>query len=138
MANASKYLEENLLDHVLVSGVSFPECGQLYVGIVNDNATLEELENGDMTNEITGYTGDRKPVSLTKGNDIDGATAYYSTSNLDFEDMPNVTIGYAVITDSQTIGSGNILFQQESPNERTAQQGDIYRIPSDSLIITAN
>ena len=132
MANATNYLEEKLLDHIL-RNVSFTSPTTVYIGLVNDTAFDADLEAGDLTNEITGYTGDRKavtfdPISQSAGN---GFTS--NDTNIDFEYMPATTVKYLIITDSPTKGSGNVLIWSPAQNIRTTNQDDMYRIPANGL-----
>jgi len=132
MANATNYLEEKLLDHIL-RNVSFTSPTTVYIGLVNDTAFDADLEAGDLTNEITGYTGDRKavtfdPISQSADN---GFTS--NDTNIDFEYMPATTVKYLIITDSPTKGSGNVLIWSPAQNIRTTNQDDMYRIPANGL-----
>lgn len=132
MANASNYLEEKLLDHVL-RGNSFTSPATVYVGLVSDTATDSELEEGILTNEITGYDGDRKPVNFGALSQSAGKAHTENTANIDFEYMPATTVSHLIITDSPTKGSGNILIWSPAQNIRTTNDGDMYRVPVNGL-----
>lgn len=70
MANFSSYLEEELMDHVF-NGASY-SSPTIYLGIVSSSAVAADLEAGTLTNEITGYTGDRKAVSFGAVSQVGG------------------------------------------------------------------
>lgn len=132
MANASDYLEEKLLDHVL-RNVSYTSPSTVYIGLVSDTGTDAELESGDLTNEITSYSGDRKEVSFDAITQSAGNGFTSNNSNIDFEYMPATTVEYLIVTDSPTKGSGNILIWSPAQNIRTTNDGDMYRIPTNGL-----
>lgn len=129
MANLSNYFEEDILNTYLVSAT-------VYVGLVDDNATDDDLESGDLTDEITSYTGDRKSISFTSPSQVDGKATIENDADIDFEDMPETTVKYAVIMDSETAdGTGNILYWCPADNVKTTNDGDTYRIPSGDLTL---
>jgi len=129
--NFSNYLEEQLLNHVF-RGTTFTSP-TVYVGIVNDTAVDTDLEGGDLTNEITGYTGDRKAVSFTAPTQIGGKGTIESDVVVNFEDMPATTVEYAIVCDAAT--GGNILMWIPATNIRTTEAGDTYRVPLGEMII---
>lgn len=129
--NFSNYLEEQLLNHVF-RGTAYTSP-TAYVGIVTDTATDIDLEGGDLTNEITDYTGDRKTVSFTVPTQIGGKGTIESDVVIDFEDMPATTVKYAIVCDATT--GGNILMWIPATNIRTTQAGDTYRVPLGEMII---
>jgi len=126
MANLSNYFEEQILTEKLVNST-------VYVGLISDTATDADLESGDLTNEITAYTGDRKSISFTSPTQVSGKATIENDANIDFEDMPAETVGYAVIMDAQT--AGNILYWCPADNVKTTNSGDTYRIPSGDLTL---
>ena len=126
MSAASNYLEEALLNHVL-RNEELTSPTEVYVGIVDDNATEEDLEDGDLTNEITEYDGDRKSVTFTEPTQIEGKATVENNVEVVFENMPEVTINYVIITDDPTKGSGNILYHSVPDDIKTSNQGDTVR-----------
>lgn len=130
--NATNYLEENLINHIL-RNISFTSPTNVYVGLMDNNTVDSELENGNLTNEITGYTGDRKLVDFDVPTQSGDKGFTSNNSNLDFETMPATTVKYLIITDSPTKGSGNILLWSQAENIRTTNIGDTYRIPTYGL-----
>ena len=134
MANMSSFLEEEILDHIL-RGNSYSSPTTVYVGLVSDSATDDDLEDGDLTNEIDGYDGDRKEITFTEPSQVDGKATVESDVQIDFEDMPETTVEYAIITDDSTPDSGNILYWCPSVETKTTNEGDTYRIDTNNLTI---
>lgn len=127
MSAASNFLEEAILNHVF-RNISYPSPTNVYIGLMNDTATLADLEAGDLTNEITGYTGDRKVGSFTAPAQVDGAGQIENDVEYNFENMPEVTVGFLVLTDDPTPGVGNILNHSTPSIVKTANLGDTYQI----------
>ena len=127
MANLSNYFEEQILTEKLVNST-------VYVGLVDDTAIDGDLESGDLTNEITSYTGDRKSVNFTTPTQTDGKATIENSGDIDFQEMPADTIKYAIICDSAT--TGNILYWCPASSLKTTNDGDTYRIPTGDLTIT--
>ena len=126
MANLSNYAEEIFLNHVF-RDESISLDGN-YLGLVSSSATDEDLENGDLTDEITGYDGDRKSASYNSAYQSEGKGTIENDGNIDFENMPNEEIGYVILCDSATKGSGNIIIWAPADSVKTANEGDTYRI----------
>lgn len=136
MANISNYLEEALLNHMMrgqAGGTSYNQPGNVYVGLITNTATDNELESGDLTNEVTAYDGNRKEIIFTEPVQIDGKATITNIGNIDFENMPAETIKYAIICDNNT--GGNILYWCPALQIKTTNEGDTYRIPDGDLTI---
>ena len=137
MANISNYLEDKILDTVMKNAAStwLPET--VYCGIVNDTAVDTDLEAGTLTNEITGYTGDRKAITFGDITQQDGKATCANTNALEFEDMPapgTDEVKYAIICDAAT--SGNILWWLPiTDGPKAFNEGDTFRIPIGDLTI---
>ena len=135
MANFSNYAEEEILDHMF-SGSTL-DFSDLYMGLVSADASDGDLEGGDLSNEIEGYDGGRKPMS--EGNFISatqegGAGTVYNQDHIDFENMPADTVGYLILCDSGTHGGGNIIVWSPAATERTTNEGDTYRVLEEEFI----
>jgi hypothetical protein len=135
MANLSDYLEEALIEHVLVNS-SYTSPTDVYLGIMSDSAGTAELEAGTLTNEIDGYTGNRKTLSFGTATQVEGKATCLTNETYDFEDMPAVTVSYAIITDSATKGAGNILVWMPLSTPRTVGAGDTLRFPSGDISVS--
>ncbi len=142
MPNISNYLEQRILDLVLDNASEYgsawlPET--VYVGIMNDDTTEQELEEGTLTNEITGYNGNRKPVTwgdiTLEGSGADAKATISNGAALEFDDMPapgGKEVQYAIICDEPT--GGNILWWlpivvNGSPTTKAWNEGDVFRYP---------
>lgn len=132
MANISNYLEEAILNHVM-RNEEYTRPTTVYVGIISDDASDNDLEEGILANEITTYTGNRKPVTFTEPTQQDGKATIKNNAAIDFEDMPAVTVKYAVVCDAET--NGNILYWCPLTDIKTTNAGDTFRIPEDGLVL---
>lgn len=140
MANISSYLEEKWLN--MLKGTAYTAPATVYCGIANDTATDDELEAGTLTNEITGYTGDRKAITLGEVSQVGGAgsagkATVKNSAAIDFESMPapgnTPKVKYAIICDAAT--AGNILYWCPLAVQKSWNEGDTFRIPVDGLTI---
>lgn len=140
--HASAYLEEKIFDTIFRGASSAWLPATVYAGIVSDSGTDQQLEEGTLTNEITGYTGDRKaitfdaPVKAT----WDVATKMNLGAVLEFEDMPAPAgrqAKYWIVCDAPT--AGNILLwmpikENGTPTTKVWNEGDVLRILTDSFV----
>ncbi|MFW6002483.1 MAG: phage tail fiber protein [archaeon] len=131
--NLSNYLEEKVLNKILRNEDFIIE--NVYVGLVSDSATDAELESGDLTNEITGYDGDRKQIICSPAEQYDGKGRSLNTEQIDFDNMAAVTIKYAILCDSPIPGEGNILIWAPAESIKTSNEGDTYRIPTENFAV---
>lgn len=133
MANISNYLEEAILNHVMRND-ALTSPSTVYVGIVNDDASDNDLEAGTLTNEITDYDGNRKPVTFSAPTQEGGKATIKNTASLDFVNMPAVTVKYAIVCDADS--GGNVLYWCPlSGGSKSVNGGDIFRIPEDGLVL---
>jgi hypothetical protein len=139
VGNISNYLEEVILDWVFRgnSGNHSPPSA-LYLGIAELHAnTPSELEQGNLSHEITGYNGDRKLITFgTISQNSEGKAQIKNTNTIEFENMPAVTVGYAFISDSPTKGEGNVLWWMPLETPKTTNSGDTLRVPAEAITIT--
>lgn len=133
MANLSSYLEEQLLNHAL-RNIAYSSPTTVYVGLVDNTAVDTDLEAGDLTNEITGYTGDRKAITFTAPTQVGGKATIENSAQIDFDDMPATTVAYAIICDAAT--AGNILYWAPATTSKTTNAGDTYRISAGDLTVS--
>ncbi len=149
MANIANWLELRILDLVMDDADEhgsewLPET--VYAGIMNDDATEQQLEEGTLTNEITAYTGNRKAITwgdiALEGSGADAKATVSNAAAIEFEDMPapgGKEVQYVIICDAPT--SGNILWwlpivDGETPTTKTWNEGDTFRIPIGDLTIS--
>jgi hypothetical protein len=132
MANISNYLEEAILNHVM-RNTAYTSPTTVFCGLVNNTAIDTDLEGGTLTNEITGYTGNRKAITFGSPTQFDGKATIKNVGDIDFENMPPVTVKYAIICDAAT--GGNILYWCPLTATKTTNAGDTFRIPEDGLVL---
>jgi hypothetical protein len=132
--NISDYLQAALLDAVFLN-TPYTSPATVYCGIVSSLASDADMKAGTLTNEITGYTGSRVAVAFGAPSPIAGAETIANTGNLDFTVMPAVTVKYAIVCDSPTIGAGNILYWCPLTSPKTTNAGDTFRIPVGDLVL---
>jgi len=132
MANFSTYLEKAVLNHVF-RNTAYTQPATVYVGLADDVATDAEMEAGTLTNEITGYTGNRPAVTFSAPvDDGAGAEKILNTANIEFTNMPAVTVKYAFVSDSATKGAGNLLMWCPLATPKAVGAGDTFRLPADT------
>lgn len=126
MSNISSYMEEDVLDHYL-RGQASSAPASTFLAIFDDTATATELEAGTLTNEITGYTGDRPQVdgSLGAATQVGGKGTVTTTVDIDYADMPAVTTRWVAVMDAAT--AGNLLFYGQLTTDRTTSAGATLR-----------
>ena len=134
MANISNYLEDKILDTVMKNGNVewLPET--VYAGLVTTTAVDADLEAGTLTNEVTDYTGDRKAITFGDIAQVGGKATVSNSNVLEFEDMPEATIGYLIICDAAT-GSNILWWCPVVGDPKTTNAGDTFRVPIGDLVI---
>lgn len=134
MANISTYLEEILLNLVM-RATAYPggAPAAVYCGLVDDVGIDSEMEAGTLTNEITAYTGDRKAITFGAPADVGGKATIKNSAAIEFENMPAVTVKYAIVCDATTVG--NILYWCPLAAEKTCNSGDTFRVAIDALVL---
>ncbi|MBA7564084.1 hypothetical protein ES708_05746 [subsurface metagenome] len=134
MANISDYLEEKWLN--MLKGTAYTAPATVYCGIVSDTGSDAELEAGTLTNEITGYTGNRKAITLGTVSQVGGKATVKNSAIIDFEDMPAPAgreVKYAIVCDAAT--AGNILYWCPLAVQKAWVEGAIFRLPIDGLVL---
>ncbi len=132
MANIANFLEEELLDHVF-RNLAYTGPATVYCGLVETGDYDAELEAGTLTHEIIAYTGDRKAITFGVPAQVAGKATIKNTATIEFENMPAVTVKYAIVCDATTVG--NILYWCPLAAEKTCNAGDTFRIPVDGLVL---
>jgi len=139
MSNISSYLEEKWLN--MLKGTEYTAPATVYCGIANDTATPDELEANTQTNEIAGYTGERKAITLGEVSQVGGAgsagkATLKNSAAIDFVSMPapdTKKVKYAIVCDAAT--AGQILYWCPLTEMKSWNEGDTFRIPIDGLIL---
>lgn len=129
MAALSDYLENELLDHVLVNA-AYTSPTTVYVALFTDTSTTAELEAGTLTNEVSGGSYARQAVTFSAASG--GATA--NTGAVSFTNMPAVTVENIAIMDASS--AGNVLFGGALSASKTLNSGDTFTIAIGDLDVT--
>jgi len=111
----SNHAEEEILNHILRGeNISVPE--NFYLAIFDSDASETSMETSSLTHEIDEYDeSERVEVEFdepTRSEDTD-PTFCHSLAEIELEGMPDVTVQYAAIMDSETFGEGNIWWWLE-------------------------
>ncbi len=127
--NISTFLEGKWLNMLKGTAYTAPTA---YLGIVSSVAVDTDMEAGTLTNEITGYTGNRPTVSFGTITPSGGkSTMPNSAAAIDFVSMPapaGRSVHYAIVCDAAT--AGNILYWCPLAVDKTWNTGDTFRIPA--------
>jgi len=144
----SNYLSKKLLDHALgISSFSMPST--VYCGLASSTATAAQLAAGTLTNEITGYTGNRKAITMTAATLEDSQDVLSDMisvsggSAIEFADMPACTVAWVLLCDAAT--AGNVLFALPlvvleegenylDPDPKEVAAGETFRLPVGQVI----
>lgn len=122
--NLSNYLENKLIDHFLgTAAYTMPD--DVYVALY----TVAPGEAGGGT-EVTGGSYARQVATFSAA--ASGATS--NDSNIDFTNMPAVTVVAVGIFDSLT--TGNLLLYGSLTTNKTTDAGDTLRIATGDLDIS--
>lgn len=135
VGNKSTYLQEALINHVLRNS-AYSSPAAVYCGLMSDTATDEECEAGTLTNEITGYTGNRPAITFGAPAEVSDVATCKNTVALEFLLMPAPAgrkIKYAIISNAAT--AGNILYWAPLTAEKDWNLGDTFTLPIDNLIV---
>ena len=134
MANIATYLEDILLNLVF-RATAYPggAPAAVYCGLMDNTAVEAEMEAGTLDDEITAYDGDRKAITFGAPADVGGKATIKNTAALEFENMPAITVKYAIVADAAT--AGNILYWCPLAAEKTCNAGDTFKIAIDGLVL---
>ena len=136
MSQASDYLEDKLLDHVL-RNTAFTSPTAVYVGLflegdsAGDNTDL--LEEGTLTNEISGNGYARKAATFSAAS----GGSITTSGNITFDPASGGnwgTITHIAILDAAS--SGNVLFYGALTTSKTSEDGDSFQITAGNLTVT--
>jgi hypothetical protein len=136
MSQASDYLENALLDHVL-SNTAMTSPTTVYVGLFTSDpstgSTDENLEAGTLTDEVSGNGYARKSVSFGAASGgsatTDANVTFDPASGGDWGEITHIAIIDALTT-------GNVLFYGTLTTAKTIQDGDTFQITSGNLTVT--
>lgn len=128
MSAMSNYLENEILDHVLGTG-SYTMPSQVYIGLAT--ATFGE---GNTGTELSGSGYARQAINFS-------AASGGTTSNNANVDFPAATGNWGTLTSYglfDASSAGNLLVYGDFTASKTISTGDILRVASGDLDITAD
>lgn len=137
MANISNYLEEALLNHIFRNTPYAMPGATIYVAIFENTKSEAQLESNNLAGEITGYNGVVRP-STTFGApaQILGKATISSLNDVEYSNMPAVTVGYIALVDEEThAGGGNILYWIKLTVDRICGAGDGCKFEIGSITV---
>ena len=132
MAAASNYLENKILDHVLL-GTPFAQPAGLYAALFT-GAAATNLEIGNLSNEVTGGSYGRAAVTFGAAS---GGIAANSAQVL----FPVATANWGTITHVAIMDAsvaGNVLFWGPAAVQKTIDTGDTFIVYPGNLTIELN
>lgn len=136
MSQASDYLEDALLDHVL-RNTALTSPTNVYVGLFTSDpstgSTNENLEAGTLTNEISGFDYARKAVTFGAAS----GGSITNNANVTFDPANGGdwgTITHIAILDALT--TGNVLFYGTLQTAKDIQDGDTFQVTTGNLTVT--
>ena len=129
VGNKSTYLQELVI-------TTYLKTGAVYLGLVSDTATDEEMEAGTLTNEITGYTGNRKAITWGAIAEVLTKATVKNSALIEFLSMPAPAgreIKYVIVCDAAT--AGHILYWCPLSAAKVWNVGDPFTHPIDTLVV---
>jgi hypothetical protein len=150
MSNASNYLENELLDHVLGEGARNYTPATLYIALFADTgsgvATALESGTSDTASSANwGYyeidTGSYARVAVNfnaaasgSANNDGAVTFNQATANYDTAGSAGNTVTHVAIMDAST--AGNVLFYGALSVSKTVTTGDTFQINDEALTVS--
>ena len=137
MSALSNYAEKALLDHLLGTA-AFTSPSNVYVGLftVSDSsgATLENLEAGTLTNEISGNGYSRQVATFDAVTSGVGSTS--NSGNLTFTASGGDWGEITTVAVMDAASAGNVLAYGSLTANKTIADGDSFQISTGNLTIT--
>lgn len=134
MSQASDYLEDKLLDHVL-RNTAFTSPTTVYVGLFTAVTNLENNNVGSASEvaNSNGYARVAATFSAASSGSIttSGNITFAAANGGDFG-----TITHIALLDSASHGTGNVLFYGALTTSKTIQDGDTFQITTGNLTVT--
>jgi hypothetical protein len=136
MSNASNFLENKVLDHVL-RVAAYTQPSGLWLALFNNTSgnAAANLEAGTLTDETStsGSAYGRKTVSFSAASS--GTSATSATVTFDAATANWGTITHVAVMDGATAGAGNVLFWGAVTTPKTIETGDTFQVTSGNLTI---
>lgn len=136
----SRYLAQQLLDAIVRNqGYTFPTS--IWVALFTDVATEAEIEQGTLTNEVSGLGYARLNKTTANFNAATLADPSVITNNGDLTwASAGVggwdTVGFVAIMDSDDGGSDNVLMSGALDLDKLVSEGEIFKILDTDLTLS--
>ncbi len=145
MSNASNYTEDRTLDYWLkANSASSTSPSTVYIALFTSDdsagATLENLEAGTLTNEVTtsGTAYVRQTIAfgaISNGSVSSSGTVTWTTATANYGTVTHVAIMDTNST-SDSAGAGNVLFYGALTSSKTIETGDTFQSTAGSLTVS--
>ena len=152
MSNASNYIENELLDHVLGEGGRNYTPATLYLALFAEKSggVVAALEGGDATTgdaanwgyyEINKGSYARQAVNFNAASNgsatNNGAVPFpQATANYDSAGSAGNIVTHIAIVDGNVAGAGNVLFYGALSVSKTVTTGDTFQINDTALTVS--
>jgi len=137
MSAASNYLENKVLDHVLTA-TTFTAPAARYLALFNNTSgnAATNLEAGTLTDEVSTSGTAYARVAITfnaasSGSSTNNGAVTFATATASFGSITHVAV-----MDSDTEGSGNVLFWGAVTTAKTIDTGDTFQVANANLTIS--
>jgi hypothetical protein len=133
MSAASNYLENKVLDHVLTA-TAYTQPTTRYLGLFTNTSTnaAANLENGTLTDEISGGSYARQTVAFAAASN--GTSATNATITFPAATANWGTVTHVAVMDAAT--AGNVLFWGAVTTAKTIETGDTFQVTSGNLTVS--
>jgi len=133
MAGFSDYLENEILDHIMISAASWTITSPCYIRLYSTSPNWDTGSGGTEITVANGY--DRKSLTMSSANwsaaaDDTNGVACYISANQDWTatgDWSGTVVGCG-IWDAAT--GGNLYYGNDLAVSKTVTSGDTFRIPA--------
>lgn len=137
MSAASDYLENKLIDHSLGTA-AFTAPTTVYLALFNNTSgnASTNLEAGTLTDEVStaGTAYARQAVAFDAS--VDGSTGNTSTVTFPTATASFGSVTHVAVMDSNTAGSGNVLYHGAVTTAKTIDSGDTFQVSGGNLTIS--
>jgi len=137
--SASNFLENELMDHVLKNSTdAFDPADTLYLALFTSDdstgATLDNLEAGTLTNEVSGFGYSRETIAFGAASSgtsqgPTGSAVTFTASGGSFGEVTHIAI-------MDASSSGNVFFAGALSTAKTVDDGDSLQFAVSSISIT--
>lgn len=129
----SNYLEEKLAKHVL-RNVSYTSPSTVYLALFKSPVADADLENGTLTNEVSGGAYARQSVAFNNPTNPGGVSTNNGVVTFPAATAAWGTVTHFALMDAST--GGNVLIYGQLDNSKVVDIDDVFQLPDTNLSIT--